>query len=46
MNLSTYTEFLDGQLWDDRMLNIDYDNVTTNFENYLLGIGMSTENVR
>ena len=43
---STYINFLDGQHWDDRMLHIDYDNVTTNFEDYLLGIGMGTPDYR
>ena len=40
INISTYTDFLNGELWDDRMVEIDYDNVTFNFEDYLLGIGM------
>jgi hypothetical protein len=37
---------LRGEHWDDRMIGIDYDNVTSNFENYLLGIAMWTPDWR
>ena len=40
INSTTYTDYLYGDHWDDRMIDIDYDKVTTNFEDYLLGIAM------
>ena len=36
INRTTYEEFLRGHLWDERMLAIDYDNVTVSFANNLL----------
>ena len=30
-----YQNFLKGEYWDDRMLSIDYDNVTMNLEDYI-----------
>ena len=42
INISTYTDFMNGEYWDDRMLKVDYDRVTLNFSNYLMGIGMWT----
>ena len=46
INIHTYSDFLSGEHWDDRMMYIDYDNVTLNFEDYLLGIGMWTPDWR
>ena len=37
INVSTYTSFLIGDLWDNRMAQIDYDDVSIDIENYLLG---------
>ena len=36
INSSTYRQYLQGELWDDRMVDVDFDNVTINLENYLL----------
>lgn len=38
INQTTYAEFLQGKIWDDRMNEIDYDSVTPQFEDYLLGV--------
>ena len=46
INISTYTDFMSGEYWDDRIEKVDYDNVTLNFSNYLLGIGMWTPDWR
>ena len=32
VNITTYVHFLEGTLWDDRMVNIDYDNVTVDLK--------------
>ena len=42
INVSTYTSYLSGDLWDDRMPDIDYDNVTLNFEDFFYGANMWT----
>lgn len=41
-NASSYTSFLDGYYWKDDLVNIDYDDVTTNIEKYFLGSYTST----
>ena len=46
INLSTYTDFLKGDYWDDILVKVDYDNVTLNFLDYLLGINMWTPDWR
>ena len=46
INLSTYTDFLIGDYWDDKLVNVDYDNVSLNFLDYLLGINMWTPDWR
>lgn len=46
INISTYADFMNGEYWDDRMLKVDYDRVTLNFSNYLMGIGMWTPDWR
>ena len=37
INATTYSKFLKGLHWDERLVKIDYDNVTINLENYLEG---------
>ena len=39
INIDTYSSFLTGQngSWDDRMAQIDYDDVSLNIEDYFLG---------
>ena len=41
INGSSYANFLRGNLWDERMANIDYDDVSLKIEDYLLGINNS-----
>ena len=36
INGKTYKKFLNGELWDDRMAQIDYDNVTLDIRDYIL----------
>ena len=36
INMTSYIKFLDGMLWDDRFLTIDYDNVTVSLSDNLL----------
>ena len=36
INLTSYVQFLKGDLWDDRMLEVDYDNVTVSFAENLI----------
>ena len=36
INKTTYENFLRGRLWDDRMLNIDFDSVTIDIKDYLI----------
>ena len=42
VNVSTYSDFMAGKYWDDRLVEVDYDKVTLNFSKYLLGVGMWT----
>ena len=44
INTTTYSQFLLGELWDERMLNIDYDAVTVSLEDYMLEIGVQYGN--
>ena len=44
INTSTYSQFLQGELWDERMLSIDYDNVTVSLEDYLYEMGVQYGN--
>ena len=37
INANTYSSFLRGIHWDNRMTHINYDDVSINFEDYLLG---------
>jgi hypothetical protein len=36
VNITTYSKFLKGLYWDERMNQIDYDNVTLDIENYIV----------
>ena len=36
INISSYVKFLGGDLWDDRFLKIEYDNVTVSFSDNLI----------
>ena len=38
INISSYRSFLKGDIWDERMLDVDYDNVTVDFSDNLLGV--------
>ena len=38
VNASSYSEFLQGSYWDERMLDIDFDNVTPSLSDNLLEI--------
>ena len=36
INMTSYIQFLQGKIWDDRMLKVDYDDVTVSLSNNLL----------
>ena len=36
INMTSYIQFLQGKLWDERMLEVDYDNVTISLSDNLL----------
>ena len=36
INITTYSKFLHGELWDERMLAVDYDNVTVSMKGHLI----------
>ena len=36
INMTSYTKFLDGTLWDNRFLRVDYDNVTASLSDNLV----------
>ena len=38
VNTTTYSKFLEGLYWDERLINIDYDNVTIDLDKYLDGV--------
>ena len=40
----SYSKFLAGQHWDERMLYIDYDNVTIDLNDYFIGYDMLSDN--
>ena len=44
INTSTYSYFLQGILWDDRMVSIDYDDVTVSLEDYVTEMGLQYGN--
>ena len=37
INSKTYTDFINGDLWDENMARIEYDDVSIDIESYLLG---------
>ena len=43
INVSTYTSFLVGDLWDERMAQIDYDDVSVDIDHHLLGKHLSCD---
>ena len=43
VNKSYYLNFLKGLVWDEQLLYIKYDNVSTNLNDHLLGIEMYQE---
>ena len=44
INTSTYSKFIQGNHWDNRMTSIDYDEVTVSLENYMTEIGVQYGN--
>ena len=44
INTSTYSKFIQGNFWDERMVNIDYDEVTVSLEKYMTEIGVQYGN--
>ena len=36
INMTSYAEFLDGKIWDERFLKVDYDNVTVSLIDNIL----------
>ena len=45
INTSTYSQFLEGKYWDERMFNISYDDVTINMDDYFLGYDIMLANL-
>ena len=45
INTSSYIQFLQGQYWDKRMLNINYDEVTIDINKYFLGYEVVLSNL-
>ena len=44
INTSTYSSYLQGNHWDDRLLAIDYDDVTVSLEDYMTEMGVQYGN--
>ena len=44
VNKSYYLDFLKGNFWEKRLIDIDYNDVSVNLVDYLLGIEMYQEN--
>ena len=44
INIASYVNFLQGRYWDDRMIDIDYDNVTVPLESSLILVWQSLHN--
>ena len=42
INASSYSAFINGDLWDEKMLEINYDEVTINLKEYLIATCMIT----
>ena len=45
INTTTYSRFLEGDYWDERMLNISYDDVTIDMDKYFLGYDIRLANL-
>ena len=43
INRTSYTKFLNGKLWDDRFLRVDYDNVTASLFDNLVSARYETQ---
>ena len=41
INMTSYSDFLEGVFWDERMLDVDYDNVTTTMSDNVMGTAMA-----
>ena len=42
INMTSYTEFLNGKIWDERFLMVDYDNVTVSLTDNILEADYAT----
>ena len=42
INMTSYMQFLNGEIWDQRFLVVEYDNVSTSLENNYLGARIVT----
>ena len=42
INMYSYIEFLKGEIWDDRLADINYDNVTVSLDSNILGANLIT----
>ena len=44
VNMTTYTKFLEGKLWDERMLDVEYDKVTMSLKDNVLEAFVTLQN--
>ena len=44
VNVDNYRQFLAGSYWDQKMLEIDYDNVTISFQESIIAFGVQYQN--
>ena len=44
IDVTKYKNFLGGKTWDERLLRVDYDNVTVSLDDSLLGVRMNLIN--
>ena len=42
INVTAYADFLGGKYWNDRMMHIDYDSVTIDIKDYIIGACVTT----
>ena len=42
INASSYSDFINGNIWDEKMMNVSYDNVTLDLKDYLISTCMIT----
>ena len=42
VNVTTYADFLKGKHWDDKMMQIEYDSVTMDIRDYIIGTCVTT----